>query len=50
MLDDLFADLLKKYTLNEIYEMDLLEFLRLMNRGKVQKKPTREVDSFFDLF
>lgn len=50
MLDDLFAALLEKHTLNEIYEMDLLEFLRLMNRDKVKKKPKREVDSFFDLF
>lgn len=51
MIDDLFADLLKFHSIKDIYEMDILEFLRLKNRKKTTKKKSRKkVDSFFDLF
>lgn len=48
MLDELFADLLKKHTINEIYKMDLLEMLRLLNLDR-QKKQPKKSESFFDL-
>lgn len=51
MLDQLFAALLKNgYTLNEIYKMDILEFLRLKNLDKTERKQTRKVDSLFSAF
>lgn len=48
MIDNLFADLLKRHTLTEIYELDILEFLRLINRSNTQEP--RMVDSLFTAF
>ncbi len=51
MLDELFADLLKNgYKLNEIHDMDILEFLRLMNLEHIEKNKGRKVDSLFSAF
>lgn len=50
MIDELFADLLQKHSLNEIYEMDILELLRLINLEKVERKQVRKVDSLFAAF
>lgn len=49
MIEELFADLLKRHSLNEIYEMDILELLRLINRDSKKKTTVKESDSFFDL-
>lgn len=50
MIDNLFADLLKKHSLNEIYKMDILGFLRLLNRSNTQEKESRKTDSLFAAF
>lgn len=50
MLDELFADLLNKHSLNEIYKMDILEMLRLLNLEKVEREQKRQVDSLFTAF
>lgn len=49
-MDDLFAALLQKHSLNEIYKMDLNEFLRLINRKQTKKQESRHVDSLFAAF
>ncbi|API92720.1 MULTISPECIES: hypothetical protein [Virgibacillus] len=49
-IDDLFADLLKRYTLPEIYEMDILELLRLTNKKTTKKKESKKTDSLFAAF
>lgn len=50
MISDLFAGLLKKHSLNEIYEMDILGLLRLLNRSNTKKKESRKTDSLFSAF
>lgn len=50
MLDELFADLLKRHSLNEIYKMDILETLRLINIEKIECKQKEQVDSLFAAF
>lgn len=50
MLDELFADLLKRHSLNEIYKMDILETLRLINIEKIERKQKEQVDSLFAAF
>ena len=50
MLDNLFADLLKRHTLTEIYELDILEFLRLINRSNNKMQESRKTDSLFTAF
>ena len=50
-IDDLFAVLLEnKYTLNEIYETDIFELLRISNRKNNKKKESRKTDSLFSAF
>lgn len=50
MIDELFAILLKKYSLNEIYKMDVLELLRLSNLEKTKRTEVRKTDSLFSAF
>ncbi|MCC2248861.1 hypothetical protein JUJ52_02660 [Virgibacillus sp. AGTR] len=49
-IDEFFANLLKRYTLPEIYEMDVLELLRLTNRKTEKKQQSRKTDSLFAAF
>lgn len=51
-IDDLFAVLLEnnQYTLNEIYETDVFELLRISNRKNNKKKESRKTDSLFSAF
>jgi len=50
MIDKLFAKLLKEHSINEIYEMDILELLRLTNLDKNMNNETKTVDSLFAAF
>lgn len=50
MIESLFAELLKKHSLNEIYEMDILGFLRLINRESEQTNEVIKTDSLFSAF
>lgn len=49
-IDLLFATLLQRHSLNEIYEMDILELLRLTNLERIEKENSRKVDSLFSAF
>jgi len=49
-MDDLFATLMQKHSLNDIYKMDLNEFLRLINRKQTKQRESRQVDSLFAAF
>ena len=49
-IDKLFATMLQKYSISEIYEMDILEMLRLVNLEKKQKQKNKKVDSLFGAF
>ncbi len=50
MIDKLFATLLKKHSINEIYEMDILGLLRLSNLESNKKQESRKTDSLFSAF
>lgn len=50
MIDELFATLLQKHSLNEIYETDVLELLRLTNLESEVKQETKKTDSLFNAF
>lgn len=49
MIDELFAALLKKHTITEIYKMDVLELLRLTNLDHAPQAKVEKSSSFFDL-
>lgn len=48
-MDRLFAALLKKHSINEIYKMDILELLRLTNLEDKKEAKVTKSSSFFDL-
>jgi len=50
MIDELFAALLQKHSISEIYEMDILELLRLTNLESDKKQESRKTDSLFSAF
>lgn len=49
MIDNLFAALLKKHSITEIYKMDVLEMLRLTNLEHKPEAKVEKSNSFFDL-
>jgi hypothetical protein len=42
--------LLKRHSLPEIYEMDILELLRLTNKKATKKRESKKTDSLFAAF